>query len=176
MRFIVDTSKPSDAIDRRWTEVSYDGKTGSFRLTVPNHWHKYHDEYMEVLRGRVAMRLEGKETILTPESGRFHIPRMSVHGLEIVEGVETVFTERTDPPGDFKEKFFEDIFDTPTRVMTSSSAFRSFYDGDCYMALPGGFKLVDIVATNVLGYVASWLVPGTHKYAPGEKSAASVRS
>lgn len=53
-----------------------------------------------------------------------------------------VGTERTVPGGDSKARFFQDMLQTsvmPGFLM----AMRVFYDGDIYVALPGGFKTLD---------------------------------
>jgi len=36
---------------------------------------------------------------------------------------------------------------------------RSFYDGDTYMALPGGIQLLDEAFTTVVGGVLKWMYP-----------------
>ncbi len=54
------------------------------------------------------------------------------------------FTERTVPTGTFKALFFQDLFRSPTPAMPSFlMVMRVFYDGDTFVALPGGFKAVD---------------------------------
>ena len=67
--------------------------------------------------------------------------------------MRTRATERTIPSGTFKALFFQDLlqYDTmPGFFMT----MRVFYDGDCYAALPGGFKMVDYaVSTYIRTYI-----------------------
>lgn len=112
---------------------------------------------MHVLSGRISFSLDGKESVLTPADPPLFIPRLHVHGFHFFAGEAASFTERTNPAGDFKERFFADIFEAgqPTFV----SVMRAFYDGDTYMALPGGIGLVDEVYTTVVGGVAKWMYP-----------------
>ena len=46
MVFKIDDTKPSDSIYHRWSETSYDGAPDSIVISVPEHWHKNHDEHM----------------------------------------------------------------------------------------------------------------------------------
>ncbi|KAK5113198.1 hypothetical protein LTR62_003534 [Meristemomyces frigidus] len=114
---------------------------------------------MEVTQGRIAFHLDGKETILTPESGVLFISRLHVHGFKFFAGEAAVFTEKTDPGGDFKESLFEDMQGPPTFI----TALRSFYDGDTYMALPGGIKLLDEAFITVVGGIVKWMYPRKKK-------------
>lgn len=59
----------------------------------------------------------------------------------IVKGERVRFTERTQPAGTFKAHFFQDLFQAgpPGFLMV----MRVFYDGDTFVSLPGGFKIVD---------------------------------
>jgi hypothetical protein len=41
------------------------------------------------------------------------------------------------------------------------SAFRAFYHGDTYIALPGNIKLLDQAFTWSIGGIVSWLLTGT---------------
>lgn len=128
-------------------------------ILIGSHWHKYHDEYMEVLEGCIEFTLEGKVTMLRPGDAPLRIPRMQVHSFKFLKGVPTVFTEKTDPAGDFKERFFAILLDTPDGQPTFVSALRSFYDGDTYAALPGGFKLLDQAVTLTLGAMVRFWYP-----------------
>ncbi|KAK5680080.1 hypothetical protein LTS10_008030 [Elasticomyces elasticus] len=157
IRFHVDDNQPTDSVDHHWAETSYDGQPGSWVPVVGSHWHKHHDEYMHVTRGRVAFSMDGKDAVLTPSDPPLFIPRLHVHGFNFFAGEAAAFTERTNPAGDFKERFFGDIFEAgqPTFV----SVMRSFYDGDTYMALPGGIQLLDEAFTTVVGGVLKWMYP-----------------
>jgi len=157
MRFLVDDTRPTDSIDHHWSQTFYDGQPGSWVPVIGSHWHKHHDEYMRVTQGRISFTMDGKEVILTPSNPPLHIPRLHVHGFSFFAGEAAAFTERTDPPGTFKEDFFTDIFEGGEP--TFSSAMRSFYDGDTYMALPGGIKLFDQVFITIVGGVAKWMYP-----------------
>lgn len=175
--FKADDSIPETDKLHNWSETTYDGQPGSFCPNIPNHWHKYHDEYMEVLEGTVTFTIDGKKTTVHAGSGEvLFVPRMAVHGFTFVKGVKTVLKEYTNPVGDFKEayvygslpqevraakspltcreRFFRDVMQTATdhgpKILM---AIRAFREGDTYVALPGGFKAVDqaVSAAQSLG-------------------------
>lgn len=59
-----------------------------------------------------------------------------------VKGIPVKFKEKTIPSGTFKTRFFQDMGQSggfPSFFLL----FRSFYEGDTYVALPGGFKTLD---------------------------------
>lgn len=170
MRFVTDPSQPLDSINHHWAETSYDGQPGSWVPEIGRHWHKHHDEYMQVLSGRIAFTLDSESVILTPESGVLHIPKWHVHGFKFFEGEATSFTEKTDPPGDFKEAFFGDLF--AEGQISFTTAMRAFYDGDTYVALPGGIKIVDEAFTTVVGGVMKWMYPRKAAVIPSSSAAA----
>lgn len=161
MLFKADESKPKDSIDYRWSEVSYDGKPDSWVPEIGAHWHKHHDEFMEVLSGRVSFTLDGKTIILKPGDDPIKIPRLHIHSFKFFKGEPSVFTERTDPVGEFKMDFFEDLLDTGEIDMLR--AFRAFYQGDTYIALPGNFRLLDQAFTIGVGAIVAWWFPQQNK-------------
>jgi hypothetical protein len=60
---------------------------------------------------------------------------------QTVKGERVRFTERTQPSGTFKAHFFQDLFQNgPPSI---PRVMRVFYDGDTFVALPGGFKWLD---------------------------------
>ena len=162
----MDKDEPKDSIHRRWTETSFDGEPGHSPPIVPPHWHKHHDEYMEVVHGRVEFTLDGKSSIYMPENYTLFIPRLHVHSVRFLEGEAAMFTEKTDPPGDFKKDFFEDLLDDG--YLSMLTAWRAFYNGDTYLALPGGLKILDQAVTLSLGYISAYLFPQKHKGMLGE--------
>ena len=103
MYFCADASKPGDSIGRRWTETTYDGTGKEFN--VPLHWHKYHDEHLSVLEGKIELTVDGKSWMVYPSSGVQIAPRYSVHGMKFFSGVKTTLKEQTDPTGRFKEAY-----------------------------------------------------------------------
>jgi hypothetical protein len=56
------------------------------------------------------------------------------------------FTEKTLPSGVFKALFFQDVFQAG--APGPATALRAFYEGDTYIALPGGLKIVDQVVRS----------------------------
>jgi mannose-6-phosphate isomerase-like protein (cupin superfamily) len=161
MFFKADDAIDPSSIQHRWTEVYYDGKPDSWVPEIGGHWHKHHDEYMNVLSGRVAFTLDGKTVILKPGDAPLHISAWHVHSFKFFKGEPSVLVERTDPVGDFKMDFFEDLLDTGEIDMVR--AFRAFYNGDTYVALPFGVKLLDQAFTLALGAVITWWFPQQNK-------------
>ncbi|KAG4422020.1 hypothetical protein IFR04_004879 [Cadophora malorum] len=162
MRSFVDTSKTEDSPGYNWSEVLYEGKDGDDLLEVPAHWHRDHDEVMEILEGSMSFTIDGKKRIVSAGDPPILIKRGQVHSITAIKGVRTRATERTIPSGTFKALFFQDLlqYDTmPGFFMT----MRVFYDGDCYAALPGGFKMLDYAFITVMGLIAKPFVAARPK-------------
>lgn len=153
LTFKLDESQPADSVHSRWTETYYDGNPDGPVPEVPSHWHRYHDEHMQVVYGRVEFTCDGKTTVRGPEDGELVIPRLHVHGLRFLKGEAAMFTEKTNPTGTFKREFFEDLLETGD--MNVLKVWRAFYYGDTFIALPGGFKIMDQVVTLSLGWLSA---------------------
>lgn len=155
MRTFIDHSKPDEP---SWVEVTHDGKEDSDVMTVPNHWHRDHDEIVEVLEGRMIFYLDGKEYVKSAGDPPLLIPRGHVHGFTTIKGEFVRATERTKTAGDFKARFFQDLLQggsLPGFLMT----MRVSYDGDMYPSLPGGFKSLDWLFVTIVGLIAKPFVP-----------------
>lgn len=159
MRFMVDESQPKDSIHSHWAETSYDGQPESWVPEIGSHWHKNHDEYMEILEGEIEFVLDGNAVLLKAGDSPLHIPKLHVHSFKFIKGIKTTFTEKTDPVGDFKEAFFKGVMGTADGKPNLLSVMRSFYEGDCFISLPGGFKAVDENFTWSLHLIAKYLLP-----------------
>jgi len=159
MRIFLDNSKPDDSPEHNWVEAIYDGKEDSDVLTIPSHWHKDHDEIMEVLEGRMIFYLDGKELLTSAGDPPIHIRRRHIHGFTAIKGERVRFTERTKPAGTFKAYFFQDMFQSSS-MPGFLLAMRVFYDWDTYISLPGGFKALDYLFMSVVGFLAKPFVPG----------------
>ena len=116
---------------------------------------------MHVTKGRVQFTLDGKVIVLEPGMEPIKIPRYHVHSFKFFKGEPSVFVERTDPVGEFKMDFFEDLLDTGE--INLLTAFRAFYQGDTYIALPLGSRAVDQVVTWGFGAVVAWFFPQKNK-------------
>ncbi|RDW91605.1 hypothetical protein BP5796_02770 [Coleophoma crateriformis] len=149
-------AKAENDIDRHWTEVTYDGELDSEVLVVPTHWHKHHDELMEVLEGRLKIYLDGKEHIVAAGDPPMLIPRRHRHGLSVIKGERVRVTERTIPAGEFKALFFQDMFQAGSPSILT--VFRASYDGDGYISLPGNIQLLDEVFITVVGFISKFFV------------------
>lgn len=164
-----DDTKPKDSIEHNWSEASYDGKPDSWVPEIGTHWHRYHDEYMQVIQGRVKFTLDGKEIVLNAGDTPTKIPRYVVHGFKFYEGEPATLKEYTDPVGSFKQEFFEDLFhEGPISELSFLQVVRVFYDGDTYIALPGNIRILDQLFTWTVGYIASWIVPRKKVAVDGE--------
>ncbi|KAL5314151.1 hypothetical protein ACEPPN_018575 [Leptodophora sp. 'Broadleaf-Isolate-01'] len=148
MPLVIGKSKPEDSPEHNWVDTAYDGKDDSDILTIPNHWHREHDEIMEVLEGTMIFYLDGKKIIASAGDAPLLIPRGHVHGFTV---------KRTQPAGSFKALFFQDMFQqgSPGFLL----AMRVFYDGDTFVSLPGGFKVLDYVFMTIVGFIAKAFVP-----------------
>ncbi|KAH7329903.1 hypothetical protein BKA65DRAFT_480081 [Rhexocercosporidium sp. MPI-PUGE-AT-0058] len=157
MRLFIDHSKAEDSPEHNWVDTAYDGKDDSDFLAIPNHWHRDHDEIMEVLEGTMIFYLDGKKITASAGDPPILIPRLHVHGFTVIKGQPARFTERTQPAGSFKALFFQDMFQQgePGFLM----AMRVFYDGDTFVSLPGGFKMLDYVFLTIVGFIAKAFVP-----------------
>jgi len=157
LRIFVDHSKAEDDVGHNWTQVEFDGAEDTPSVTIPAHWHKYHDEIMEITEGRITTTVDGKTFIFKAGDGPLRIARGQVHGFTTFAAERLVATERTTPGGDFKGLFFQDLFGTPAPGVFKG--LRASCDGDMYPALPGNFKFLESLFVNVLGFIAKAFVP-----------------
>ena len=161
MLFKADKSKHTTSTEHRWTEVIYDALPDSWVPSVPAHWHKNHDEYVQVLTGRMELIVNGKSTIVKAGDPPIFIERLHVHASNFFKGEATTVKESTNPAGDFKAVFFENLLDDGTLNMVSM--LRACYDGDTYLSLPGGLQWMDAAFVSVAGGFARWMWPQQHK-------------
>ena len=157
MTFMEDPSQPVDTPNRQWSEAYYDGKPDSWCPVIGVHWHKHHDEHLKVIQGKITFFINGESKVCTPEDEELFVPRLTRHGFKFHPGVETRLRERTNPVNAGKQDFFEDLLEdgSPTFL----TAMRSFYNGDCYPAFPGGFGSLEVAFVNVVGGFAHWWRP-----------------
>ena len=116
---------------------------------------------MQVIKGRVKLSHKGKTIIAKAGDDKYVIPRMDAHGFKFFKGEATILKEFTDPAGDFKEKFFEDLLDDGN--INTIAAIRAGYYGDTYFALPGSFKLFEQAVTLGVGSVVAFFWPQKNK-------------
>lgn len=110
---------------------------------------------MRVAYGRVEFTFDGVTSIRGPEDGEMCLPRMHVHSVRFLKGEKAMFTEKTNPSGAFKREFFEDLYETGEYNVLK--VWRAFYYGDTFVALPGGFKVIDQIVTLSLGWVSAFI-------------------
>jgi len=155
MRFFRDDSKPEDSKERFYSHTICEGNPDSLVLEVPRHWHDYHDEYMTCIEGQIELSLDDKTSIAKPGDPTVFIERGHVHGFKFPKGQRAVLQELTDPTGEFKQRFFEDIFGSG---LSFWSMMRGFSDGDTYIAFTPS-RWLDLVCMAVLGFVAKLWLP-----------------
>jgi mannose-6-phosphate isomerase-like protein (cupin superfamily) len=109
LRMFEDDSK-SGSYEAKWSETTYDGAEGSDVLEVPVHWHAEHDEYVQVLEGRLTATINGKATILDSSKGLTTIPRYHTHGFKAFKGERVTAKEYTYPAGKYKELYVAILF------------------------------------------------------------------
>lgn len=156
MTFHRDDSKPPNDIHRYYSLATCTGQSDGIALEVPKHWHKHHDEYMTCVEGSIELYLDGKTVTATPSNPTIFIERRQVHGFKFPKGQRAVLKEMTMPTGEFKQKFFEDIFEN----WGFWGAMRGFADGDTYPALlPGPFRWLDEIYILVLWVLVRLVYP-----------------
>ncbi|CAN8095613.1 unnamed protein product [Discula destructiva] len=135
---------------------------------VPAHWHKGHDEHMQVFEGRFKLILEGKTRILTPDDGEVRIPARAIHEINGFPGEKLIFRERTSPPGDYKVSFFNDLSSGLEGRDPGLDWYRIWHtirvcsDGDTIPTLGLHFKAIDVLVIHFLGFLAKlfiWSIP-----------------
>jgi hypothetical protein len=116
---------------------------------------------MQVIKGRVEFSHKGNTVIGRPGDEKLIIPRMDTHGFKFFKGEATILKEFTDPTGDFKESFFEDLLDDGN--INAISALRAGYYGDTYFAMPGDIKLLEQAVTLGVGGIVAYFWPQKNK-------------
>lgn len=105
--FIYVNTPPSES-SWTWVESFYDPPadepSDSKLLVIPVHWHKYHDEIMTVLEGRMKFWIDGKEKLLRA-GDEILIPRRTRHGFTTIRGVKSGLRERNVPVGTYKGEY-----------------------------------------------------------------------
>ncbi|CEJ89678.1 hypothetical protein VHEMI05505 [[Torrubiella] hemipterigena] len=154
MEIYVDESQPEDSIYRYTMDTI---STGEEDLVIPPHWHKHHQEHFSVLQGKLEVTVNGKMSILNVGDEPMILERGAVHSMKAYKGEPVIFRERPDPPGIYKAIFFNDMF-AKGGFPGVLHALRAFYDGDGYMALPFGSRLLDEIFISLFGGMAHLFV------------------
>lgn len=155
MTFHLDESKPEGHVERYFSLTTRELDADDTLTEVPKHWHKHHDEYMSSEAGHIELYLDGQTTIAKPGDPAVLLPRRKVHGFKFPKGEKAVLKELTQPTGEFKQHFFEDIL----ADWGFWNAMRGFSDGDTYVALPGPFRWLDEVYMFVIGLLVKLVHP-----------------
>ena len=155
MNFYLDDSKPEGHVERYFSLTTREADADDTLTEVPRHWHKHHDEYMSCTEGHIELYLDGNTAVAKPGDPPVFIERRKVHGFKFPRGEKAILKEYTQPTGEFKQLFFEDIFSD----WGFWNATRGFADGDAYMALPGPFRWLDEVYAFVIGALARFVNP-----------------
>lgn len=155
MTFYRDDSKSDHDFQKYFSLTVSEGAADSIELQVPDHWHKHHDEYMTAEEGEIELHLDGETITTKPGDPVVFIKRCHVHGFKFPKGQRAVLKEMTQPTGEFKQRFFEDIFEN----WGFWGAMRGFADGDTYLALPGPFRWLDELYMFVIGLLVKVFNP-----------------
>lgn len=155
MTFYRDDSKSDQDFQKYFSLTVSERAADSIELQVPNHWHKHHDEYMTAEEGEIELHLDGETITTKPGDPVVFIERCHVHGFKFPKGQRAVLKEMTQPTGEFKQRFFEDIFEN----WGFWGAMRGFADGDTYLALPGPFRWLDELYMFVIGLLVKVFNP-----------------
>ena len=157
MTFHVDESKPEDHVERYFSLTTRESDADDTLTEVPRHWHKYHDEYMACTEGQIELSLDNEIIVAKPGDPPVFLERRRVHGFKFngPKGQKAVLKEMTQPTGEFKQHFFEDIFEE----LGFWGFMRGFADGDTYPALPGPFRWLDELYMLVIGALAKVMYP-----------------
>ncbi|KAF2669456.1 hypothetical protein BT63DRAFT_413882 [Microthyrium microscopicum] len=142
--------------EAKWTETAYDGAEDSDVLEVPMHLHVEHDEYVQILEGRMTATINGKATILDPSKGRITIPRSDTHGFKVFKGEQMTAKEWSSPAGKYKELggFFRDMLGGES-LPGFWGSLRAFLSHDAYPSLC--FKMLDrLMSENVFPLSTCW--------------------
>jgi len=157
MTFYLDESKPEGHVERYYSLTTRETDADGTLAEVPRHWHKHHDEYMSCVEGQIELYLDGNTVTAKPGDPAVFIERRKVHGFKFPKGEKAVLKEMTQPTGEFKQRFFEDILAN----WGFWNAMRGFADGDTYVALPGPFQWLDEVYMCVIGLLVKLIHPRT---------------
>ncbi|KAK6085548.1 hypothetical protein SCUP515_00655 [Seiridium cupressi] len=157
----VNTDVSEDSIDRYHMDTIWTGDPGVEPLYVPPHWHKHQTEHFTVLEGRIEATLDGRKKVVRAGDPDLIIPPRAVHSLQGFKGEKLVVRERTDPAGDSKALFFNDLLSTGSfsKLSDVPRTLRAFRDGDTYLALPLYFRVFDEVFIMIAGSVAQLFAP-----------------
>lgn len=160
VRFLFDSAKPVDFIDHNWSEFSYDGEPDSWVPYCGPHWHATEDNWIDCLKGRFQYMIDGKSFVLKAGDEPLFVPKYTTHSFSFFKGEAAVIKERSNPASCCKQEFFEDIFWIYPSMddMSFLQILRVFYDNDVFVALPGGFKILDRLFMATAGYLSTWVV------------------
>jgi mannose-6-phosphate isomerase-like protein (cupin superfamily) len=155
MTFHLDETKPEGHVERYFSLTVREHDADDTLAEVPKHWHKHHDEYMSCEEGHIELYLDGTTIIAKSGDPAVFIPRRKVHGFKFPKGEKAVLKEMTQPTGEFKQRFFEDIL----ADWGFWNAMRGFADGDTYIALPGPFRWLDELYMMVVAVLVKLVHP-----------------
>ncbi|KAF7370056.1 Cupin-2 domain-containing protein [Mycena sanguinolenta] len=133
--------------------------TGEEPLSVPPHWHLFHEERHVVLKGRIRFTQDGVARVIGPVDGEIRTLPGVVHSIESFAGEETIMEETAGPGEDINSQkvlLFRNIF-SPGMLQSFLSTMQVFYYGDAYPALPLGIRWIEwLVSSPLLCYCISF--------------------
>jgi hypothetical protein len=85
LRIFIDDSKLPSSVEHRWTETTWEGSGRVF--SIPLHWHRYHDEHLEVPEGDLDIYYDGHWHRTTPLDGKIVVKRTEVPDLSTIKPI-----------------------------------------------------------------------------------------
>ncbi|KAI1499596.1 hypothetical protein F5X99DRAFT_274290 [Biscogniauxia marginata] len=160
-------------------------------LKPPLHFHPYQEEYIEVLEGRLAVEVEGRERVLGPDDGEFCVKPWTNHRLySPVAEVDEKKQDNDDAEEDNQEKtrfllsgqdadaifrldtvFFENWYAYQDRIVVEGEKVdlvqvMSMFDaGGSYLSLPWWVPFGRILS-RALGIIVGRWIGGLIGYQP----------
>ncbi|GKT43287.1 putative oxidoreductase YfjR [Colletotrichum spaethianum] len=152
-----------------------------FDKKPPLHFH-LQEEYIEAVRGKLAVEIEGKEIVLTPADGRFSIKPYVNHRsypLPISEqddgNTKVAFLlsgEKTDNVFELNPVFFENWYKYQDEVVVKGAKidliqlFCTFDAGGTYVSFPSWVPFGQYVSLGLGVVVGRWIGSGLLGYQP----------
>ncbi|KAH8901744.1 hypothetical protein GQ53DRAFT_815191 [Thozetella sp. PMI_491] len=146
MAIQINDAEPEDSANHYIVEVTATGAEGADIFY-------HHAEYMTVVEGRAQFTLGREKVVLHAGDPPLLIPRRVVHSMQSFKGERLVIREQSDPAGDYKAMFFNDLLSLGG-FSNVPHILRAFYDGDAYLALPLYFRFFDEIFITVFGGIA----------------------
>ncbi|KAJ6481041.1 hypothetical protein C8R45DRAFT_831671 [Mycena sanguinolenta] len=123
---------------------------GEEPLSVPPHWHLFHEERHVVLKGRIRITQDSVARVVGPEDGAVLTRPGVVHSIESFPEEEMIMEETAGPGANTVVILFRNAF-APGVLQSFFSTMQVFYYGDAYPVLPLGIRWFEWLMVVVMG-------------------------